>query len=116
MWQIQEEQKKTAANQELKSSFALETFERENEEIIKEAMKAKPTAFKSKAAQLANINDNKRLAKDEERRDRQRSKFKKGELIQLPTTKKSTRSQSELDDEELALKFPVYHDILSEDD
>ena len=116
VWQIQEEQKKTAANQELKSSFALETLERENEKIIKEAMKAKPTAFKSKSAQLANINDNKRLAKDEERQDRQKSKFKKGELIQLPTTKKSTRSQSELDDEELALKFPVYHDILSEDD
>ena len=116
VWQIQEEQKKTAANQELKSSFALETLERENERIIKEAMKAKPTAFKSKSAQLANINDNKRLAKDEERQNRQKSKFKKGELIQLPTTKKSTRSQSELDDEELALKFPVYHDILSEDD
>ena len=88
----------------------------ENEKIIKEAIKAKPTAFKSKSALLANINDNRRLAKDKERQDRQRNKFKKGELIQLPTTKKITKSQTEFDDEELALKFPVYHDILSEDD
>ena len=65
---------------------------------------------------MANINDNKRLAKDEERQDRKRSKFKKGELIQISTATKNTKSQTELDDEELALKFPVYHDILSEDD
>lgn len=116
VWQIQEEQKKTAANQELKSSFALETLERQNEKIIKEAIKAKRTAFKSKSAQLANINDNKRLAKDKERQDRQRNKFKKGELIQIPTTKKITESQTKFDDEELALKFPTYHNILSEDD
>ncbi|GAF55089.1 hypothetical protein JCM18901_708 [Psychrobacter sp. JCM 18901] len=52
------------------------------------------------------------------RRDRtgREVSLKKGELIQLPTTKKSMENQTELDDEELALKFPVYHDILSEDD
>ena len=116
VWQIQKEQKNVSANQELKSSLALEKLERENERIIQEAIKAKPTACKTKSAQLANITDNKRLAKDEERQERQRSKFKKGQLIQLPTAAKTNNNETELGDEELALKFPVYHDVLSEDD
>ncbi len=116
VWQIQKEQKKVAANQDLKSSLALEILERENERIIQEAIKAKSKAFKTKADQLANITDNKMLAKDEERQDRQRSKFKKGQLIQLPTKAASSKNQIDLSEEELALKFPVYHNILSEDD
>lgn len=116
VWQVQEEQKRTAANQELKSSLALEELERENEKIIQEAIKAKPNAFKTKANQLANISNNRKRAKDDERKDRQKNKSAKGKLIKLTKEVSSNKNMTNLSEEDLALKFPVYYDVLSEDD
>ena len=116
VWQVQEEQKRTAANQELKSSLALEELERENEKIIQEAIKAKPNLFKTKSDLLANIGNNRQKAKDDERKDRQKHKSEKGRLIKLHKGASSNKNMTNLSEEDLALKFPVYHDILSEDD
>lgn len=116
VWQIQKEQKTTIAKQDIKSNLALEKLERENERIILQAIKSKPKASQTKTAQLANINDNRKRAKDEERKDRQSFGASKGKLIQLPNTLIGKKNQAELSVEELALKFPVYHDDLSEDD
>ncbi|ELV07889.1 Transposon Tn7 transposition protein tnsB [Wohlfahrtiimonas chitiniclastica SH04] len=116
VWQIQEEQKKTAAYQELKSSLALEMLEQENEKIIQEAINAKPRIVKTKADQLANINNNRKKAKDDERKDRRKNKSQQGTLIRLSTRKVDSDNKVDLSDEDLALKFPIYHDILSEDD
>lgn len=116
VWQIQKEQKTTIAKQDIKSNLALEKLERENERIILQAIKSKPKASQTKTAQLANINDNRKRAKDEERKDRQSFGASKGKLIQLPNTLMGKKNQAELSVEELALKFPVYHDDLSEDD
>lgn len=116
VWQIQTEQKRTAANQELKSSLALEDLERENEKIIQEAIKAKPNSFKTKSDLLANIGNNRKKAKDDERKDRQKHKSVKGKLIKLTKEVSSNKNMTNLSEEDLALKFPVYHDILSEDD
>ncbi|CAM4135884.1 Mu transposase C-terminal domain-containing protein [Psychrobacter arenosus] len=115
VWQIQQEQKKTFSKQETESSLALEELERENENIIAKAMKSIPKTPQTKTAQLANINDNRRQAKDKERQNRQKNKAQKGKIIHLPKAT-SERNQSNLSDEDLALKYPVYHDILSDDD
>ena len=116
VWQVQDEQQRTAANQELKSSLALEQLERENEKIIQEAIKAKPNLFKTKSDLLANIGNNRKKAKDDERKDRQKHKSEKGRLIKLHKGASSNKNMTNLSEEDLALKFPVYHDILSEDD
>lgn len=116
VWQIQQEQKKTFATQETKSSLALEELERENEKIIQKAIKSKSKTFQTKAAQLANINDNRRKAKDEERQSRQKNKARTGKIIQLPKTITKEQNKNQLSDEELALKYPIYHNILSDDD
>ncbi|WP_227430300.1 Mu transposase C-terminal domain-containing protein [Psychrobacter sp. I-STPA6b] len=117
VWQIQEEQKKTTANQELKSSLALEELERENERIIQEAIKAKPKSLNTKSNQLTNITHNRKKAKDDERKNRQKNKNEKGKLIQLPIgITNNDKKNLDLSDEDLALKFPVYHDVLSDDD
>ncbi|MGP5070239.1 Mu transposase C-terminal domain-containing protein, partial [Psychrobacter faecalis] len=116
VWQIQQEQKKTFATQETKSSLALEELERENEKIIQKAIKSKPKTFQTMTAQLANINDNRRQAKDEERQSRQKNKARTGKIIQLPKTITKEQNKSQLSDEELALKYPIYHNILSDDD
>lgn len=116
VWQIQQEQKKTFATQVTKSSLALEELERENERIIQKAIKSKPKTFRTKTVQLANINDNRRKAKDEERQSRQKNKARTGKIIQLPKTITKEQNKSQLSDEELALKYPIYHNILSDDD
>lgn len=116
VWQIQAEQKRTAAKQELKSSLALEELERENEKIIQEAIKAKPNSFKTKSDRLINISNNRKKAKDDERTDRQKNKSGKGKLIKLTKEVSSNKNMTNLSEEELALKFPVYHDVFFEDD
>ena len=91
-------------------------LEQENEKIIQEAINAKPRIVKTKADQLANINNNRKKAKDDERKDRRKNKSQQGALIRLSTRKVDSDNKVDLSDEDLALKFPIYHDILSEDD
>ena len=115
VWQIQQEQKKTVAAQEVKSDLALEKLERTIESIIQNAVESKSKSSQTKQDQLANINDNKKLAKDEERQSR-RNEAQKGQLIQLPNTITNERNQNKLSDEDLALEYPIYHQTLSDDD
>ena len=115
VWQIQQEQKKTVAAQEVKSDLGLERLERTIESIIQNAVESKSKSSQTKQAQLANINDNKKHAKDEERRNR-RNEAQKGQLIQLSKSITNKRNQNELSDEELALEYPTYHQTLSDDD
>ena len=120
VWHIQDEQKKTVAQQEIESSLALEQLERENEITIKQAIAAKSNVLQTKSAQLSNINDHREQARNTERKDRQEAHYaktaKNGKIIQLPKTSSKDSAITTLSDEDLALKYPVYHNIDSDDE
>lgn len=111
IWQIQNIQKKTTANQATKSSLALAELEKQNLEILERAKKLRNSSNESKASQIGSIQENRRAEKDAERANKK-------------TTKKSTKPKLRIitndtvdwDEEDIALNTPSYNHLLFEDD
>lgn len=130
IWKIQKVQKKISEKQELISDLAQSDLEEEILKTIKQASSEELPSTQSKRGRISEINNNRSQEKDIER-----SKLKVnlpnnismtllntnhptsnlnivGNVIHMPKRKKTS---DELD-EDLKLRFPLYHDLLSEDD
>ena len=111
IWQIQDIQKKTTANQTIKSSLALAELEKQNLEILERAKKLKNPSNESKTSQINTIQENRRVEKGIERINKR--SFNKSAK---PKLKLITNDTSDLNEEEIALNNPTYSPLLFEDD
>lgn len=124
VWQIKGIQSKTKYKQELKSNLAQSDVEQNILAVIKQARSEKAESELSNSEKLAAIRQNKDKAKHEERSQRTEqamassSKSKvdqikvEGNVISMPKRRKTTEEL----EEELKLRFPSYHSLLTEDD
>lgn len=129
VWQINSVQKKTIEKQNIKNSLAQSELEQKIMDIIQQASSETPLSTQSQKSRISEIRSNRTHEKELER-----SKLKgttssvndtattvmkpkitqdaQSNVIPMPKRKKSS---DELD-EDLKLRFPLYHDLLSEDD
>ena len=129
VWQINSVQKKTFEKQNIKNNLAQSELEQKIMDIIQQASSETPLSTQSQKSRISEIRSNRTHEKEIER-----SKFKgttsivndtattvmkpkitqdaQSNVIPMPKRKKSS---DELD-EDLKLRFPLYHDLLSEDD
>lgn len=129
VWQINSIQKKTYEKQDIKNNLAQSKLEQKIMDIIQQASIETPLPTQSQKSRIAEIRSNRSHEKELER-----SKLKgttssvldtatrimepeitqdaQKNVIPMPKRKKSS---DELD-EDLKLRFPLYHDLLSEDD
>ncbi|MFW6475100.1 Mu transposase C-terminal domain-containing protein [Acinetobacter baumannii] len=129
VWQINSVQKKTIEKQNIKNNLAQSELEQKIMDIIQQASSATPLSTQSQKSRISEIRSNRTHEKELER-----SKLKgttssvndtattvmkpkitqdaQSNVIPMPKRKKS----SEELDEDLKLRFPLYHDLLSEDD
>ncbi|MDM1018757.1 Mu transposase C-terminal domain-containing protein [Acinetobacter sp. VNK23] len=129
VWQINSVQKKTFEKQDIKNNLAQSELEQKIMDIIQQASIETPLSTQSQKSRISEIRSNRTHEKELER-----SKLKgttssvidtttrvmkpeitqdaQNNVIPMPKRKKSS---DELD-EDLKLRFPLYHDLLSEDD
>ena len=129
VWQINSVQKKTIEKQNIKNNLAQSELEQKIMDIIQQASSETPLSTQSQKSRISEIRSNRTHEKELER-----SKLKgttsivndtattvmkpkitqdaQSNVIPMPKRKKSS---DELD-EDLKLRFPLYHDLLSEDD
>ena len=129
VWQINSAQKKTFEKQDIKNNLAQSELEQKIMDIIQQASSETPLSTQSQKSRISEIRSNRSHEKELER-----SKLKgttssindtatrvikpeitqdaQSNVIPMPKRKKSS---DELD-EDLKLRFPLYHDLLSEDD
>ena len=129
VWQINSVQKKTFEKQNIKNNLAQSELEQKIMDIIQQASSETPLSTQSQKSRISEIRSNRTHEKELER-----SKLKgttssvndtatrvmkpkitqdaPSNVIPMPKRKKSS---DELD-EDLKLRFPLYHDLLSEDD
>ena len=129
VWQINSVQKKTFEKQNIKNNLAQSELEQKIMDIIQQASSETPLSTQSQKSRISEIRSNRTHEKELER-----SKLKgtrssvndtattvmkpkitqdaQSNVIPMPKRKKSS---DELD-EDLKLRFPLYHDLLSEDD
>lgn len=129
VWQINSVQKKTFEKQDIKNNLAQSELEQKIMDIIQQASSETPFSTQSQKSRISEIRSNRTHEKELER-----SKLKgkascvndtatrvmkpeitqdaQSNVIPMPKRKKSS---DELD-EDLKLRFPLYHDLLSEDD
>lgn len=129
VWQINSVQKKTIEKQNIKNNLAQSVLEQKIMDIIQQASSETPLSTQSQKSRISEIRSNRTHEKELER-----SKLKgtrssvndtattvmkpkitqdaQSNVIPMPKRKKS----SEELDEDLKLRFPLYHDLLSEDD
>ncbi len=129
VWQINSVQKKTFEKQDIKNNLAQSELEQKIMDIIQQASSETPLSTQSQKSRISEIRSNRSHEKELER-----SKLKgttssindtatrvikpeitqdaQSNVIPMPKRKKSS---DELD-EDLKLRFPLYHDLLSEDD
>ncbi len=128
VWQINSIQKKTFEKQDIKNNLAQSELEQEIKEIIQQASTETPLFTQSQKSRISEIRSNRSREKELERSKlkgttpsvidtttRVKPKIIQGtqnNVIPMPKRKKSS---DELD-EDLKLRFPLYHDLLSEDD
>ena len=126
--QINSIQKKTFEKQDIKNNLAQSELEQEIKEIIQQASTETPLFTQSQKSRISEIRSNRSREKELERSKlkgttpsvidtttRVKPKIIQGtqnNVIPMPKRKKSS---DELD-EDLKLRFPLYHDLLSEDD
>lgn len=113
VWQIQEKQKKTAAQQRLKSDIALIELEKQNQAIIDAAKTLKNYSYESKRSQISKIRSNRDTEKASERHQQKQSHQveNKSHLKVIKDDSKNTSS-----DEKVALSNPIYTSLLFEDE
>lgn len=129
VWQINSVQKKNFEKQDIKNNLAQSELEQKIMDIIQQASIETPLSTQSQKSRISEIRSNRTHEKELER-----SKLKgttssvidtttrvmkpeitqdaQNNVIPMPKRKKSS---DELD-EDLKLRFPLYHDLLSEDD
>ena len=129
VWQINSVQKKIFEKQDIKNNLAQSELEQKIMDIIQQASSETPLSTQSQKSRISEIRSNRTHEKELER-----SKLKgttsivndtattvmkpkitqdaQSNVIPMPKRKKSS---DELD-EDLKLRFPLYHDLLSEDD
>lgn len=129
VWQINSIQKKTFEKKDIKNNLAQSDLEQKIMDIIQQASIETPLPTQSQKSRIAGIKSNRSHEKELERSklkgaassviDTAKSIMKPGiiqdaqsNVIPMPKRKKSS---DELD-EDLKLRFPLYHDLLSEDD
>lgn len=113
VWQIQEKQKKTAAQQRLKSDIALIELEKQNQAIIDAAKTLKNYSYESKRSRISKIRSNRDTEKASERHQQKQSHQveNKSHLKVIKDDSKNTSS-----DEKVALSNPIYTSLLFEDE
>jgi len=129
VWQINSVQKKSYEKQDINNNLAQSELEQKIMDIIQQASIETPLPTQSQKSRIAEIRSNRNHEKELER-----SKLKgttssvidtatraikpeitqdaQNNVIPMPKRKKS----SDEIDEDLKLRFPLYHDLLSEDD
>ena len=129
VWQINSVQKKTIEKQNIKNNLAQSELEQKIMDIIQQASSETPLSTQSQKSRISEIRSNRTHEKELER-----SKLKgttsivndtattvmkpkitqdaQSNVIPMPKRKKSSKEL----DEDLKLRFPLYHDLLSEDD
>ncbi|MBP9786206.1 MAG: transposase [Acinetobacter sp.] len=129
VWQINSVQKKTFEKQDIKNNLAQSELEQKIMDIIQQASSETPLSTQSQKSRISEIRSNRSHEKELERSklkgttssviDTATSVMKpeitqdaQSNVIPMPKRKKSS---DELD-EDLKLRFPLYHDLLSEDD
>lgn len=113
VWQIQEKQKKTTAQQSPKSDLALIKLEERNQEIIDGAKTLKNDSYESKSSRISKIRSNRDTEKASERHHQKQSHHIKHKTHLKVIKDDSPNSPS---DEELALSNPIYTSLLFEDE
>ena len=129
VWQVQHEQKKVEAAQNLKTNRSQAYIEERIESIIAQADKNKPSSTSSKKQRLTNLRENKQAEKDIERlKQRNNSqKSSKSALTVLEHPESSSKTENNIlhmpkskqfinleDDEDYRLRFGVYQDLLDD--
>lgn len=113
VWQIQEKQKKTTAQQRLKSDLALIELEKQNQAIIDAAKILKNDSYESKRSRISKIRSNRDTEKSSERHQQKQSHQVKNKTY-LKVIKDD--SQNALSNEEAALSTATYAPLLFEDE
>ena len=113
IWQVQEKQKKTAAQQRLKSNLALIELEKQNQLIIDAAKTSKNDSYESKSSRISKIRSNRETEKASERHQQKQSHQVKNKTHLTVIKDNSPNSSS---DEDLALSNPIYTSLLFEDE
>lgn len=113
VWQVQEKQKKTNAQQRLKSDLALIDLEKQTQAIIDAAKTLKNDSYKSKRSQISNIRSNRDTEKSSERNQQKQSHQVKKET-RLKIIKDDSQNASS--NEEAALSTATYASLLFEDE
>lgn len=113
VWQIQEKQKTTTAQQRLKSNLALTELEKKNQAIIDAAKILKNSSQDSKGSQISKIRSNRDTEKASERHHQKQSNQVRSKT-HLKVIKDDFQNTSS--DEEAALSNPIYTSLLFEDE
>ena len=113
VWQIQEQQKKTTAQQRLKSNLALTELEKKNQAIIDAAKILKNNSQGSKGSQISNIRSNRDTERASERHQQKQSHQVKNKT-HLKIIKDDSQNASS--NEEAALSTATYASLLFEDE
>lgn len=113
VWQVQEEQKKTTAQQRLRSDLALIELEKQNQAIIDAAKTLKNNSHESKRSRISNIRSNRDTEKDSERHQQKQSHQEKNKTS-LKVIKNDSQNASY--NEEAALSSATYASLLFEDE
>lgn len=113
VWQVQEKQKKTTAQQSLKSDLALIELEKQNQLIIDAAKTLKNDSYESKNSRISKIKSNRDTEKASERHHQKQS-YQVKNKTHLKVIKHDSPNSSS--DEELALSNPIYTSLLFEDE
>lgn len=129
VWQINSVQKKTFEKQNIKNNLAQSELEQKIMDIIQQASSETPLSTQSQKSRISEIRSNRTHEKELERSklkgttsivDDTATRVMKPKITQdaqsnvIPMPKRK-KSSDELD-EDLKLRFPLYHDLLSEDD
>lgn len=129
VWQINSIQKKAFEKQNIKNNLAQSELEQKIMDIIQQASSETPLSTQSQKSRISEIRSNRTHEKELERSKLKgttssvndtATKVMKPEITQdaqsnvIPMPKRK-KSPDELD-EDLKLRFPLYHDLLSEDD
>ena len=113
VWQVQEDQKKTTAQQRLRSDLALIELEKQNQAIIDAAKTLKNNNHESKRSRISNIRSNRDTEKASERHQQKQSHQVKNKTY-LKVIKNDSQNASS--NEEAALSSATYASLLFEDE
>lgn len=129
VWQVQHEQKKMKAAQNLKTNRSQAYLEEHIESIIAQADAKKPSLTSSKKVRLTNLRENKQAEKDRERLKQKNHSQKSSKsaldvleppeplsetvdnIIHMPKSRQSIDLEN---DEDYKLRFGIYQDLLDD--